>query len=193
MSFNTLSTPLVYLQSRRSARPRDMVAPGPDDATIKAMVGDALRTPDHGKLAPWRVVQIGIDQRDALSQLFQSAYAAEKPEARRLELEAMDAMARHAPTLLIVLYSPRESTKIPPWEQELSAGAFAMNLLHAAHVRDFVGGWITGWPTYDARVRDAFGAAPERIAGFLYFGTAGAELEERPRPSLDDILSQWEP
>ena len=192
MIFNDLSSPLAYLQSRRSGRPRDMVEPGPDDATIAAMVADALRSPDHGKLHPWRVIQIGGDQRDALSQLFQAAYKKENPDAGHLEIEAMDNMARMAPCVLTVLYTPRDGTKIPGWEQELSAGAFAMNLLHAAHVRGFVGGWITGWPAFSDTVRDAFGTAPERIAGFLYFGTAGAELEERPRPDLGDVLSRWE-
>jgi len=191
--FNDLSSPLRYIQTRRSCRPRDMIEPGPSQADIEAMVAEAMRTPDHGKLNPWRVVQVGADQRDRLSEVLQSAYAAEKPDAGRLELEAMDTMARQAPVLLTVLYSPRESAKIPEWEQELSCGAFAMNLLHAAHIRGFVGGWITAWPAYSDQVRDAFGTAPERIAGFLYFGTAKCELEERPRPVLGDVLSQWKP
>ena len=45
----------------------------------------------------------------------------------------------------------------------------------------------------DASVlRDAFGSAEEKIAGFVFLGTPGRELEERPRPELDDVVSLWE-
>jgi nitroreductase len=86
--------------------------------------------------------------------------------------------------------SPKEA-KIPLWEQELSAGAAVMNLLHAAHAAGFVGGWLTTWPAFNDEVRDAFGSPSERIAGFVFIGTPSRELEERPRPELSDILSVW--
>lgn len=191
--FNDLSDLNAYLATRRSGRPRDMIAPGPSADQLRDIVAKASRTPDHGKLAPWRVVHIGADQRDAFAAALRAAYLAEKPEAGRLELETMDGFARQAPEILVVLHSPRASSKIPEWEQQLSAGAFVMNLLHAAHSLGFVGGWITGWPAYCDRVRDLFGAPPERIAGFVFIGTPGAALEERSRPELETVLSGWVP
>lgn len=170
-----------------------MVQPGPGEAQIRQIVSTALRTPDHGKLAPWRVVAVAADQREQLARGFQSAYLEEKPSAGRIELEGLATMAHEAPVLLVLLFSPVESTKIPIWEQQLSCGAFAMNLLHAGHALGFVGGWITGWPAYSEKVRDLFGTSSETIAGFLYFGTSNAELTERPRPDLDNILSRWTP
>ncbi len=189
--FNDLTSPASYITTRRSCRPRDMIAPGPDEPQIRAMVSTALRTPDHGKLTPWRVVHVTSDQRARLSEKLQAAYLAEKPNAGRLELEAMDMFAHHAPELLVVLYSPKQSRKIPEWEQELSAGAFCMNILHAAHIEGFVGGWITGWPAYSESVRDFFGQSSERVAGYIYLGSPAKPLEERPRPHLGDILSSW--
>lgn len=191
--FNDLSSLASYLPTRRSGRPRNMVAPGPSDAQIAEIVSTAMRTPDHGKLAPWRVVAVATDQRGHLADAFQSAYLKERPDAGRLELAGLEAMAHEAPALLILLSSPVESTKIPLWEQELSCGAFAMNILHASHAMGFVGGWITGWPAYNADVRDLFGSSPEKVAGLLYLGTANIELEERPRPQLGNILSFWTP
>jgi nitroreductase len=191
--FNDLSSLTQYLASRRSGRPRDMIAPGPDAAQIEQIVAMAMRTPDHGKLNPWRVVHVGAGQRDAFAARLTAAYRAEKPEAGRLEIEAMESFARQAPELLVVLFSPRESSKIPLWEQQLSAGAFVMNLLHAVHAHGFVGGWITGWPSYSDAVRDLFGSAPEQIAGFLFIGTPGQPLEERPRPALEAVLAEWAP
>ncbi len=191
MLFNDLSTPLSLLHSRRSGKPREMIAPGPNAEQLDAILSVATRVPDHGKLAPWRLVVIGAEQREALRDLFVNAYRAEKPDAGRLEIEAMEAMARQGQALVVVLFSPKES-KIPTWEQQLSCGAACMQLLNAAHASGFVGSWLTGWPTYSDAVRNAFGANHEKIAGFVYIGTAGAELSERPRPDPDDVISSWE-
>ena len=188
--FNDLSTPLTHLASRRSGKPRDLVAPGPTHAQLVEMIALAGRTPDHGKLAPWRFVIVGEGQRDALARVLVDAYRAERPEAKRVELEAMEQFARQAPALVVALHSPRDS-HIPAWEQELSTGAAVMNLLHAVHAHGFAAGWLTGWPAFSERVRDAFGAAPERIAGFVFIGTPGRPLEERPRPDAARLWSDW--
>jgi len=191
MTFNDLSSVPAYLASRRSGKPRDLVAPGPSMAQLTEMVRIAARTPDHGKLAPWRFIIVPDDRRQALADLISNAYLAEKPDAGRLEIEAQVQFATQAPALIVVMSAPKES-KIPLWEQELSAGAVCMNLLHAAHAAGFTGGWLTTWPAFNDTVRDAFGGADERIAGFVFIGTPSRELEERPRPELSDILSVWQ-
>ncbi len=189
---NNLSTPQSMLATRRSGRPREMIAPGPDGPQLDAILAVATRTPDHGKLAPWRFVIVGSDQRDRLATLLTTSYRAERPQAARLEIEAMEQFARQAPTLVVVLSSPRTQSHIPLWEQELSAGAACMNLLHAAHAQEFVAGWLTGWPAYSEAVRDAFGAAPERIAGFVFIGSPSREIEERVRPDAASVISTWQ-
>ena len=190
--FNDLSSPLALLQTRRSGKPRDLVAPGPDDAQLRQILEVALRTPDHGKLAPWRFVIVGADQRDALAQLLENAYRKEKPDAGRLEIEAMHQFAHQAPTLIVALSAPVASSKVPLWEQQLSAGAAIMNLLHGAHALGFAGGWLTGWPTFNADVRNAFGREGEALAGFVFIGTPSRPLEERPRPDYDAVVRRWD-
>jgi nitroreductase len=190
--FNDLSSPLSLLATRRSGKPRDLAAPGPSHARLVEMIALAGRTPDHGKLAPWRFVIVGDDRRDALAALLVAAYRAERPAAGRAEIEAMEQFARQAPALVVALSSPRPDSHIPMWEQELSAGAACMNLLHAVHAHGFAGGWLTGWPAFSDRVRDAFGAAPERIAGFVFIGTPSRALEERPRPDATRLWSDWQ-
>lgn len=191
MSFNDLSGPAALLATRRSGKPRDMVAPGPDDAQLRAILSTAIRVPDHGKLAPWRFVIVAADQRDALARLLIDAYRAEKPTAGRLEIEAMDQFAHQAPTLVVALSAPAHASHIPIWEQELSAGAACMTLVTAAHAAGFVAGWLTGWPAYSQAVRAAFGGEGERIAGFIFIGSPGRPLEERPRPDYDAVVSRW--
>ncbi len=191
MTFNDLSSLPAYLASRRSGKPRDLAGPGPSMDQLTEMVSIAARTPDHGKLAPWRFIIVPDDKRQRLSNVITTAYLSEKPDAGRLEIEAQVQFATQAPALIVVMSAPKES-KIPLWEQELSAGAACMNLLHAAHAMGFVGGWLTTWPAFNDDVRDAFGSASERIAGFIFIGTPSRELEERPRPELSDILSVWQ-
>lgn len=189
---NDCTTPLSLLASRRSGRPRDLIAPGPDDAQLAQMLGIAMRTPDHGKLSPWRFVIVPAAKRDRLAAIISSAYRAERPQAARLEIEALEGFARQAPALVVVLSSPRRESHIPLWEQQLSAGAACMNLLHAAHAMGFAAGWLTGWAAYSDAVRDAFGGAGERIAGFIFIGTPAAPLEERVRPQAANTVSSWD-
>ena len=190
---NDPTTPLSLLATRRSGKPRDLVAPGPDDAQLATMLAIAARVPDHGKLAPWRFVVVGADQRDRLSALITDAYRRDRPQAAATEIASLDQFAHQAPTLVVALFSPRSDSHIPLWEQQLSAGAACMNLLHAAHALGFAGGWLTGWPTYSDAVRDAFGADPERIVGFFFIGTPSRPLDERPRPDMTRIVSSWNP
>lgn len=191
--FNDLSSPLALLSTRRSGKARDMVAPGPDAAQLQQILAIAARVPDHGKLAPWRFVIIDADQRRAFGAMLTAAYLSEKPDAGRLEQEAMVQFAEQAPTMVALLSTPVLSSKIPLWEQQLSAGSVAMQLLNAVHASGFVGNWLTGWPSTSAAVAAQLGATgtEDRIAGFLFIGTPSRPLDERPRPILSDIVTHW--
>ncbi len=68
-----------------------------------------------------------------------------------------------------------------------------MNLLLAAHALGYVGGWVTGWRAYSERVRRAFCGPGERIAGFIFIGHPGREIEERERPELATVWKPWQP
>ncbi|MBV9749763.1 MAG: nitroreductase [Acetobacteraceae bacterium] len=188
---NDRSTPLSLLATRRSGKPRDLIAPGPSAAEIDRMLEIAARTPDHGKLAPWRFVVVEDDRRAALADLLAETWAADHPGAPAHELETARQFARQGPALVVVLSAPVEEAKIPVWEQELSAGAAAMNLLHAAHAMGYAGGWLTGWAAYSDRVRDALGGPGQRIVGFIFIGTPARPLDERPRPDMTQIIRRW--
>ena len=189
--FNDPSSTLALLKTRRSARPRDLVEPGPSADQLRQILEIAARTPDHGKLHPWRFVHVPRGQRHAFAAVLQSAYRADNPDPGRLEIEASDRFAHQAPELIIVLSSPTPGIKIPVWEQELSCGAACFNLELAALAKGYAAGWVTGWAAYSPHVLAAFGAPPERIAGFVFLGTPGIDLEERPRPEYDEVVSAW--
>lgn len=191
--FNDRSSLLSFLATRRSCRPRDLVAPGPDRDELRQIVALASRTPDHGKLHPWRFVHVPQEHRQDFAALLHRAYLDERPAPGRLEVEANEKFAHQAPELVIALFSPRPGAKIPVWEQELSCGAACFNLLNAAAALGYGAGWVTGWAAYSEQVRAAFGTTEERIAAFVFIGTAGVPLEERPRPAVEEIFSEWLP
>jgi nitroreductase len=170
-----------------------MVAPGPSEDELQKILRIAMRVPDHGKLAPWRFVIVGKDQREHLAVLLHKALQAKDDCAGPAHHEKEDEFARQGEALVVVVSSPIADHKIPVWEQQLSAGAAAMNLLTAAHAMGYVGGWITGWRAYSPMVAEAFCGPGERIAGFVFIGSPGRELEERPRPDPAEIIRNWTP
>ena len=190
---NDLSSTLALLATRRSGRPREMVGPGPSDDELERMLAIAVRAPDHGKLSPWRFVLVGRDQRDALAALLHRALDEHDPGATQVHHDKEEEFAHQAPNLVVLISAPVQGHKIPVWEQELSCGAVGMTLLTAAHAMGYVAGWLTGWRAYNDRVRAAFCAPGERIAGFIFIGRPGRELEERPRPALADVVRPWSP
>jgi nitroreductase len=190
--FNDLSSPATLMATRRSGKPRDMGAPGPTPDQLDRILAAAIRVPDHGKLAPWRFVVVPEDKRGAFQELLERAYREERPDPGKVELEAIRQFAHQAPALVVVLSAPAHASHIPIWEQEVSAGAACMNLLVAAHAEGLVGGWLSGWAAYSDIVRDAFGQAGERIAGFMFIGSALREMEERPRPNPNTVIKIWQ-
>jgi len=190
---NDLSSPLALLETRRSGRPREMVGPGPSEEELQRILAIAARTPDHGKLSPWRFITVGREQRDDLAVLLHQALNEHDPCATAAHHEKEDEFAQQAPTLVVLVSAVIEGHKIPVWEQQLSCGAAGMNLLLAAHALGFVGGWITGWRAYNERVRSAFCEPGERIAGFIFIGKPDRQLEERVRPDLSTVVRRWEP
>jgi nitroreductase len=190
---NDRSSALALLRTRRSGKPRELVGPGPSGPELEEMLKIAARVPDHGKLSPWRFVVVGDDQRDAFALLLRRALAEEDECAPPARHEKADQFAHHAGALVVLVSSPTQGHKIPVWEQELSSGAAAMNLLLGAHAMGYVGGWVTGWYAYSAKVNAAFCDPGERIAGFVFIGTPGRDLDERPRPDLRDVVRHWQP
>ena len=190
---NDLSSALALLETRRSAKPRDMTGPGPTEADLQRMLAIAARTPDHGKLAPWRFVIVSPDQRDQLAALLRQALAEHDPSATTAHHDKEEEFARQAPALVVLVSAPIQGHKVPTWEQELSCGAAGMNLVLGAHALGYAAGWLTGWRAYNERVRAAFCGPGERIAGFVFIGRPGRELEERPRPEVASVVREWQP
>lgn len=193
MMLNDRSSALSLLETRRSGKPRELAGPGPTSEQLERILTIASRVPDHGKLHPWRFVTIADEQRDAFGALLRDALADEDLSASAAHHQKEEEFAHYEGQLIVLVSAPIAGHKIPVWEQELSCGSVAMNLLLGAHALGFVGGWVTGWRAYSPRVNAAFCAAGERIAGFIFIGHPQRPLEERERPDVRTIARQWQP
>jgi nitroreductase len=169
------------LAERRSAPAQALAAPGPSDAEIDEILTLGARTPDHGKLFPWRFVVLGPRTRAEIAEkLAVLAELRDKPAKDQAVLAKLTA----APVTILVISAPVPNAK-PVWEQQLSAGAVCMNLEHAAGAFGYSASWITDWYSYDPQGAALFGVRDgETIAGFIHIGSLSEPALERPRPDM---------
>ena len=184
-----------YLRTRRTIPAAQLGDPGPDPDTLRQMLTIAARVPDHGKLAPWRFIVFERESRDRVFEgLTRIAGLAHDEKERRYRADKAQALA-DAPLIVgVVSTAVPDHPKIPLWEQQLSAGAVCLNLLHAAKAFGFSAQWLTGWFAYDEAAKGWLGLRQgERVAGFVHIGTSNAAPTERDRPDIDTLVSRWEP
>lgn len=178
------------LLTRRSGSAKEMSKPGPDSSQLEQILLAGARAPDHGKLFPWRFIVFEGDGRARAGDVIAEAAKANGERDKQVEEERKRFL--RAPVVIGVISAAREQHKVPVWEQELSAGAVCQNILVAATAMGFVGNWLTEWYAYHPAVKHGLGLkAGERVAGFIFLGTAKGKLEERPRPDMEKIVSRF--
>lgn len=183
---------LELLLTRRSVVANKLGPPGPSAQQIQDILTVAARVPDHKKLVPWRFILFERDARADFGKVLAEVCRANEPDAGETRLETEANRFMRAPVVVAVISSIKDSPTVPEWEQVLSAGAACQNLLVAANACGFAAQWITEWYAFDAQIADALGLAKgERVAGFIYIGTATEAPDERDRPELADITTRW--
>ena len=183
---------LAMLQRRRSVPLWALAEPGPDAEQLDAILAVAARVPDHGKLAPWRFIVFRGEARHRAGEVLAAVFTSDNPGADPARVETERKRLAHAPVVVGVVSRAATHVKIPEWEQLLSAGAAAMNLVLAANAMGFATSWLTEWYSYDPRTRAGLGLEEhERFAGFVHIGRATAVIEDRVRPVMADIVSHF--
>lgn len=173
---------LELLARRRSTVAKNMTEPGPTAEQLDTLLKIGARTPDHGKLFPWRFIVFEGEARARFGEILEARLRELEPDGpeERYALERNRFL--RAPVVIAVISDVTENHKIPEWEQVLSAGAVCQTLLIGASAMGFAAQWLTEWYAYDRVTKTALGLAPgERAAGFIYVGAAVRDAEERPR------------
>ncbi len=180
------------LRIRRSVKPREMNGPGPSPAELDTILTIGARVPDHGKLTPWRFIVFEGDARVRAGEVIAQVFARKNPNAAPADIDVERRRLADAPLVVAVVSFVRPHPKVPRWEQELSAGASAMNIVTAATALGYGACWLTGWFAFDRDVLDGLGLkADEKLAGFVHIGTQTKPSEDRPRPALSDIVTRF--
>jgi nitroreductase len=181
-----------YLLTRRSVGIAFLREPGPNPAELEQILTIGTRVPDHGKITPWRLVIIAGDDRAKAGAALADIAARNTPDLDEASLDIERQRFLPAPLTIGVISSPQPHPKVPEFEQLLSAGNVAFNLVHAAFALGFAASWVTRWYAFDAAAAAMLGARDgERFVGFVHIGTPATVIEDRPRPALADIVSYW--
>ncbi len=180
---------LDFLLTRRSRPSKTLTTPVPDRAALMPLLTAAARTPDHGKLEPWRFVVLTKPALTRLSQMVPARGAALGIDPDKIT-KATDQFG-NADLAVAVISSPKPSDKIPQIEQVYSAGAVCLALVNAALAAGWGANWLSGWASHDRTfIAEGMGlASHEAIAGFIHIGTETNAPPERPRPDLDAITT----
>lgn len=182
---------LHFLHTRRSRPAKTLGLPVPNRAELMPLLTAAGRTPDHGKLEPWRFIVI---EGAAMARL--STLAAERGAALGLDAEKTAKGCNQfdqGNLAVVVVEVQKPSEKIPPLEQTYSAGAVCLALLNAALAAGWGANWLSGWPSHDrAFMREGLALEDyERIAGLIHIGTETSTPPDRPRPDVESITT-WQ-
>ncbi|MEX0366766.1 MAG: nitroreductase family protein [Ruegeria sp.] len=181
---------LEFLLARRSRPAKTLVAPAPTRDQLMPLLTAAARSPDHGKLEPWRFIVLEKGAMPRLAALTEECGEAlgKSPEDIAKGRSQFD--QGHLAVAVIEVQRPSE--KVPAIEQTYSAGAVCLALLNAALAAGWGANWLSGWAIHDRDFcAQALGLAEnERVAGLIHIATEGSAPPERPRPDLGAI-TQW--
>ncbi|MFV1594812.1 nitroreductase family protein [Phaeobacter sp. JH20_36] len=181
---------LAFLLSRRSRPAKTLVAPAPSREALMPLLTAAARTPDHGKLEPWRFIVIEKPAMARLAEL--TGKAGERLGKSAEDIAKGRSQFELGQLAVAVVEIQKASPKIPPIEQTYSAGAVCLALLNAALAAGWGANWLSGWASHDPEFcAEAFGLqSHERIAGLIHIATETNTPPDRPRPDLA-TLTTW--
>ncbi len=187
-----MSDIIEFLKTRRSVKPRDMNGASPSAGELETILTIGARVPDHGKITPWRFIVFEGEARIRAGEIIAQVLLRKHPDASATEIARARVSLSDAPLVIAVISSIKSHPKVPSWEQQLSAGASAMNIVTAASALGYGANWLTGWFAFDRDVLTAFGLKPdEQVAGFVHIGKTTKPNDDRPRPPLADLVTRF--
>ncbi len=179
-----------FLANRRSHPAKTFNGRVPDRAALEPILTAALRVPDHGGLAPWRVLVLG---RAALTRVADQAEA----RARALGMDDFGigkgrGQFDRSNLAVVVISTPVVPHKVVVAEQVASSAALCMNIVNASYAAGWAAQWLTGWVAHDAEfAAAAFGAnAGQTVAGIIHIGAVDDQAPDRPRPDPAAVI-EW--
>lgn len=178
---------LELILTRHSPWP--LALPVPSDEELSLVFAAALCAADHGRLQPWRFVLVREDSLAVLGDAYVRAAQAKDPD---IDPERVRTKATAAPMVIALAARIDAGCRIPEFEQLLSAGAAAMNVLNVLHIMGYGGFWKSppGGPLGTLRTDLGFGP-DEQLVGMFYVGTPKNKSEPPQRTQPEAFVREW--
>lgn len=190
----------ALIHGRRSTSPRRLCAPGPDAAQQQLILAAAGAAPDHGRILPWRLIEVPLDQRARLGAAFAEALLERDPQATAEQVAQAAEKAQHAPWLLLALLrlgaeaAGPAGVEIPEHERLLATGAALQNMLLQASALGLGSCLTSGQALQSGPLRRLFGlAADERALCFVNIGHVAQPRALQQRPAVADYFGRLAP
>jgi nitroreductase len=159
------------INSRSSAA--KLTQPGPTAEHLQLLREAMGHAPDHGRLKPWRFIELNGSAREAFVLAAAEAKRSRVPTLTEEQIELERDKLRRSPCIVVLGCAViKDNSKVPEIEQVVAVGAAAQNMFLAANALGYGVMWKTGAAAYDSRVKTAVGLAPDdHIVAILHLGT----------------------
>ncbi|MDO5652007.1 MAG: nitroreductase [Moraxella sp.] len=180
---------IKQIHQRRSIGKLSLPMPTADELTLA--IHCAMSAPDHKQLTPWQFVVMTGNALDDFGQVLLQAGIAKAEQTGETLDDAgrtkLINMPKRAPMIIMLATDIKQHDKVPPFEQLLSAGAAAQNLLLAFESMGYHSVWRTGPLCNEPALKAYFGVADkDTICGLMYIGSSDVVM---PKRDLSDVAS----
>jgi nitroreductase len=179
------------IHGRVHVSPKRLGSPGPNDSQKNQILLAANAAPDHGRMVPWRFIEISETSRKSLGEVFAQCLLERDQSASPIQLQEAREKALRGPLLLLAIANyVDETNEISKEEKLVSLGCAIQNILLSAYALGFGSGLSSGKALQSPRLRSLFNLADhEDPICFITIGTVTKNKAGRIRPSLSDYHS----
>ncbi len=179
------------IHGRVHVSPKRLANPGPDTGQKNQILLAANAAPDHGRMMPWRFIEISETSRNALGEVFHQCLLDRDQSATPIQLQEAREKALRGPLLLLAIANyAGDANEISKEEKLVSLGCAIQNILLSAYALGFGSGLSSGKALQSPRLRSLFNLADhEDPICFITIGTVTQNKSGRVRPGLAEYFS----
>lgn len=171
-----------------------LTSPFPSKEQMDIAYKAAFRAPDHGRLRPWRFIEVTDNGRDKLGKAFKNA-AIKNGEEDQEKLTKFENLPLRAPMIIILITEINENSKIPAIEQIQSTAVAAQNISLALFDMGYGAYWRTGafLSSKNSHLNKELSINEgSEVIGYLYVGSPDIKGKEIPSLNKDDYVKYWD-
>ncbi|MEN9862495.1 MAG: nitroreductase family protein [Polynucleobacter sp.] len=189
MSIDQFAEQLIH--GRTHVSPKRLGSPGPSPTQKETILLAANAAPDHGRMVPWRFIEIQESSRSALGEVFRQCLIDRDQAATPIQQQEALNKASRGPLLLLAVANYKDSNEdISRQEKLISLGCAIQNILLSAYAFGYGSGLSSGRALQSNRIGALFELTDdEEPICFITIGTVTKNKPGRTRPSLSDYYS----